>query len=606
MVSVFPAPPLRWVVAPRPDSDLVTSLATRLGLPTALAALLVQRGQHSEELARRFLKPALAHLSDPGTLAGMAEAVEAIAATVRAGGSILVHGDYDVDGQCATALLTRALRAAGAAVTAFVPHRLRDGYDFGPAGLAAAQRIGASLVVTCDCGITAVETVRAARAAGIGVVVTDHHLPGPELPPALAVVDPQRPDDTSGAHMLCGTGIAFKLVQALVPALGLSPNLPYHLLDYVALATVADVVPLAGENRVLVRLGLKLLRDSRWPGLRALIEASGLGGREVRAAHLGYILGPRLNAAGRIGDAADGLRLLLTDDPAEAAELARRLEALNVERQVLDRRMLEEALAQVEQTGDPERHAALVLAGDGWHPGVVGIVASRVVERYGRPAFLIAFDGDVGKGSGRSISRFDLHAALLACGDLLERYGGHQMAAGLTIRRDRLDAFRDRFAEFARGQLGPDDLGPEQRVDLELGLHEATAELERLCRHLEPCGAGNASPVFGVRGVRLTGRSRVGNGHLKATLDDGTTRLAAIGFQWADRVPWLGDGLVDAAFRLDTNEWNGNVTLQARLCAVGPHEGGGRADGQTDGRAETAHRSGVQSLPVRPSARPPV
>jgi single-stranded-DNA-specific exonuclease len=233
--------------------------------------------------------------------------------------------------------------------------------------------------------------------------------------------------------------------------------------------------------------------------------------------------------------------------------------------------MLEEALAQVEQAGDPERDAGLVLAGDGWHPGVVGIVASRVVERYGRPAFLIAFDGDVGKGSGRSISRFDLHAALLACGDLLERYGGHQMAAGLTIRRDRLEEFRERFAEVVRGTLGPDDLGPEQRVDLELGLHEATGELERMCRYLEPCGSGNASPVFGARGVRFTGRSRVGNGHLKGTLDDGTTRLSAIGFQWADRVPWLGEGPVDAAVRLESNEWNGRATLQARLCALSPH-----------------------------------
>jgi single-stranded-DNA-specific exonuclease len=573
LVSVFPAPVLRWMMVPPPDPVVVDRLARALGIPAALAALLVQRGQAAEADARTFLRPAVTGLSDPGTLAGISEAVEAIAAAVRAGGTILVHGDYDVDGQCATALLTRALRAAGADVVGFVPHRLRDGYDFGAAGLAAAQRAGASLVVTCDCGITAVDTVRAARAAGIGVVVTDHHLPGAELPPALAVVDPQRADDTSGAKGLCGTGIAFKLVQALVPALGLPPNLPYHLLDLVALATVADVVPLVGENRILVRHGLRLLADSRWPGLRALIAASGLEGKELRAGHMGYILGPRLNAAGRVGDAAEGLRLLLTDDPAEAAELARRLEGLNVERQSLDQRMLEEALAQVEQAGDPERDASFVLAGDGWHPGVVGIVASRVVERYGRPAFLIAFDGDVGKGSGRSISRFDLHAALLACGDLLERYGGHQMAAGLTIRRDRLDEFRERFGGIAREALGPDDLGPEQRVDLELALREATPELERMCRHLEPCGSGNASPVFGVRGVRLTGRSRVGSGHLKGTLDDGTTRLPAIGFQWADRVPWLADGLVDAAFRLEPNEWNGHTTLQARLCAISPHGG---------------------------------
>jgi single-stranded-DNA-specific exonuclease len=571
MVSVFPAPVLRWVMVPPPDPAVVARLAQALAIPTALAALLVQRGQGDEADARTFLRPAVSGLSDPCALAGMAEAVEAIAATVRAGGTILVHGDYDVDGQCATALLTRALRAAGADVVGFVPHRLRDGYDFGPAGLAAAQAAGASLVVTCDCGITAVETVRAARAAGIGVVVTDHHLPGPELPPALAVVDPQRQDDSSGAGALCGTGIAFKLVQALVPALGLPPNLPYHLLDLVALATVADVVPLVGENRILVRHGLKLLADSRWPGLRSLVAASGLEGRELRAGHMGYILGPRLNAAGRVGDAADGLRLLLTDDPAEAAELARRLEGLNVERQSLDQRILEEALEQVEQSGDPERDAGFVIAGDGWHPGVVGIVASRVVERYGRPTFLIAFDGEIGKGSGRSISRFDLHSALLACGDLLERYGGHQMAAGLTIRREHLEEFRERFGGIAREALAPEDLGPEQRVDLELVLAEATSELERLSRYLEPCGSGNASPVFGVRGVRFTGRSRVGNGHLKGVLDDGTARLPAIGFQWADRVPWLADGLVDAAFRLEPNEWNGHTTLQARLCALSPH-----------------------------------
>ena len=571
MVSVYQAPILRWVVAPRPERAAVLALAERLHLPEPLAALLVQRGQADPEDARHYLRPALGSLSDPHALLGMREAVEAIAGVVRAGGTILVHGDYDVDGQCATALLTRALRAGGADVAPFLPHRLRDGYDFGPAGLQAAQAAGASLIVTCDCGITAVETVRAARAAGIGVVVTDHHLPGPELPPALAVIDPQQPGDTSGATALCGTGVAFKLVQALVPALGLPPNLPYYLLDLVALATVADVVPLQGENRTLVKHGLRLLADSSWPGVRALLEASGLAGKEVRAGHLGFILGPRLNAAGRIAEATDGLRLLLTDDPAEAAALARRLEGLNVERQGLDQRILDEALSQVEHGADFERDASFVLSGEGWHPGVVGIVASRVVERYGRPAFLIAFDGEIGKGSGRSISRFDLHAALLACGDLLERYGGHHMAAGLTIRREHLDAFRERFALLAREALAPEDLGPEQRVDLEVSLPDITPELERLIRHLEPCGTGNSSPVFGVRGIRLAGRSRVGQGHLKGILDDGRARLPAIGFQWADRVPWLTDGPVDAAFRIECNEWNGHTTLQARLCALSPH-----------------------------------
>jgi single-stranded-DNA-specific exonuclease len=570
VVSATQAPIFRWVVSPRPDPVAVAQLSQRLHLPGALAALLVQRGQGDAEVARKYLRPSLDDLSDPLTLAGMADAVEAIAAVVRAGGTIMVHGDYDVDGQCATAVLTRALRAAGADVVPFVPHRLRDGYDFGPAGLAAARAAGAALVITCDCGITAVDTVRDAREAGIGVVVTDHHLPGDQLPPALAIVDPQRHDDTSGLSHLCGAGIAFKLVQALVPALGLPANLPYYLLDMVALATVADVVPLVGENRILVKHGLRLLGESNWPGVRALLEACGLAGKELRAGHCGFILGPRLNAAGRVADAADGLRLLLSDDPEEASALARRLDGLNVERQALDQRILEEALEQVELVSDLEHGAGFVLAAEGWHSGVVGIVASRVVERYGRPTFLIAFDGDIGKGSGRSISRFDLHSALLACGDLLERFGGHQMAAGLTIRRQNLEAFRERFGGIARQSLAPEDLGPEQRVDLEVELQELTYELERLCRYLEPCGTGNTSPVFGVRGVRFAGRFRVGQGHLKGTLDDGRYRLPVIGFQWADRVPWLNDAPVDAAFRLEINEWNGQLSLQARLCALGP------------------------------------
>ena len=570
--GTFPAPPLRWTVCPQPDRADSAALAAELGVPLPLAALLVQRGHGSLEAARRFLRPALADLADPNLLLGLDQAVDVIAATVRAGEGILVHGDYDVDGQCATALLTRALRAAGARVTPFVPHRLRDGYDFGPAGLAAAVAAGASLVVTCDCGITAVETVAAARAAGLRVVITDHHLPGDALPVADAIVDPQQPGDTSGLGMMCGTGIALKLVQALIPVLGLPANLHLHLLDYAALATVADVVPLVGENRIIVKHGLRVLAQSRWPGLRALIEAGGLGDKEIKAGHLGFVLGPRLNAAGRIGDAADGLQLLLTDDPAEAGMLARRLESLNGERQALDQRILDEALEQVERHADPERDAGLVLAGDGWHPGVVGIVASRIVERYGRPAFLIAFDGDIGKGSGRSISRFDLHAGLNACGDLLERFGGHRMAAGLTIRRQHLAEFRERFAAVARQSLAPDDLGPEQRVDLVLDLDEVTHDLERLCRHLEPCGMGNPSPVFGVRGVRLAGQGRVGSNHLKGTLDDGRTRVSAIAFQWADRVPWLGaSSLVDAAFRVECNEWNGRTSLQARVVSLSPH-----------------------------------
>src|SRR5690348_5387482 len=394
--------PARWAVTAPPDPQLTAALASDLHIPEPLAALLVQRGLAAPEHAKAFLRPDLERLSDPYAWADMPRAVELVVAAVRAGAPILVHGDYDVDGQCGAALLTRVLSSVGGRAHAFVPHRLRDGYDFGPAGLAEARRLGAGLIITCDCGITAAEAVREARAAGVEVIVTDHHLPGDELPPASAVLDPRRADCPSEEKDLCGTGVAFKLAQALVPALGVSPYLPLHFLDFVALATVADVVPLTGENRILVRHGLKMLASSHWTGLRALVEAAGLSGRPLKAGHVGFILAPRLNAAGRIGDARDGLRLLLTDNPDEAAALARELETTNARRQELDQRILDEAVELAERVLQPDDRA-LVLAADAWHPGVIGIVASRPVERYGRPAFLIGWDegSNLGRGSGR-------------------------------------------------------------------------------------------------------------------------------------------------------------------------------------------------------------
>ncbi|OLD86346.1 MAG: single-stranded-DNA-specific exonuclease RecJ [Gemmatimonadetes bacterium 13_1_20CM_4_66_11] len=568
--------PPRWIVTANADPDATRRLAAELRIPEALAAILVQRGLASPDSAKAFLRPDLERLSDPHRLADMAAAVELLVRAVREQRPILVHGDYDVDGQCASAMLTRILRSAGATVYPFVPHRIRDGYDFGPAGLAEAQRVGAKVIVTCDCGITAVSAVAAARAAGIDVIVTDHHLPGAELPPANAVLDPRRPDCTSEEKNLCGTGVAFKLAQALVQLLGLSPNLPLHFLDYVALATIADVVPLTGENRILVRYGLKKLADSRWVGLRALIETAGLAGKPLRGAHVGFILAPRLNAVGRIGDANDGLRLLLTENPQEAAALARELETINARRQEMDQLILDEAIEIVEQTLQPT-DAAIVLGADTWHPGVIGIVASRLVERYGRPTFLIGWDeaGEFGRGSGRSISGFDLHGALHQVGGHLEKYGGHTMAAGFTIRRDKFDDFRVAFLGVAGDVLTPDDLAPSQRVDIELPLASVSEELERLIRHLEPCGAGNPAPVFGVRNARAVGARRVGTNHLRFTLDDGSAVLPAIGFRWADAVPddWLTNPL-DVAFRLERDDWQGRTTIQARVASLAPHNRG--------------------------------
>ena len=564
--------PARWAVAAPADPDVTAALAADLHIPEPLAAILVQRGFTAPERAKAFLRPELERLSDPLAWADMSRAVGLVAGAVRAGVPVLVHGDYDVDGQCAAAMLTRVLQSVGGKVHAFVPHRIRDGYDFGEAGLREAQRLRAGLIITCDCGITAVDAVRAARAAGIEVIVTDHHVPGDVLPPASAVLDPLRPDCPSEDKDLCGTGVAFKLAQALVPALGISPNLPFHFLDFVALATVADVVPLTGENRILVRHGLKLLADSHWTGVRALLDAAGLAGKPLKSGHVGFILAPRLNAAGRIGDANDGLRLLLTDDPDDAARIARELETLNARRQALDQRVLEDAVQLADRALDAgAEDRALVLAAEGWHPGVIGIVASRLVERYGRPTFLVGWDGDTGRGSGRSIAGFDLHAALHRVGHHLEKYGGHTMAAGLTIRRDRYEAFRIAFLAVASELLGPTDLVPAQRVDLELPLRLVSEDLEKLIRYLEPCGPGNPAPVFGVRGARAVGAKRVGSNHLRFLLDDESGVLPAIAFQWADAIPdqWLAERL-DVAFRLERDEWQGRTTLQARIACMAP------------------------------------
>lgn len=560
----------RWKLREPPDPGVQGTLAGALNIPDTLAGLLIQRGYNCVEDAKRFLRPTLASLSDPHELKDLPEAVETIARAVRAGETIVVHGDYDVDGQAGTALLTRVLTEAGGNVKPFVPHRVRDGYDLGPAGLAFAEREGASVIVTCDCGTSAHQTVADAKARGMRVVVTDHHVPG-VLPAADAVINPNRPDCPSAAKQLCGAGVAFKLAQALIGELGLPENMPLHLLDLVALATVADMVPLTGENRVLVRFGLKTLAQSRWAGIRALVSVAGLAGRPIRAGHVGYILAPRLNAVGRIGDAKDGLRLLLTDDESAARDLARALEALNARRQAMDQEILGEAIEEIEETVALDESFALVLAREGWHPGVIGIVASRVVERYARPTFLVGLEGDEGKGSGRSVPGFDLHAALTACADHLVRFGGHPMAAGLTIARNAVEPFRRAFNEAARAALAPDDLVHVQRVDLEAPVGTLDADLERLLRHLEPCGLGNPAPVFIVTNARASRPREVGENHLKFTLEDGSGHIDAIGFELADRVEsgWLG-GPVDVALRLEENEYRGMVSLQARVLAVRP------------------------------------
>ncbi|MFQ5549870.1 MAG: single-stranded-DNA-specific exonuclease RecJ [Gemmatimonadales bacterium] len=560
----------RWLVADPPADAAVESITQQLNIPRVLSSILVMRGYTDPASAKSFLRPSFDNLHDPYRLPQMDVAVKLVSRAVSNGDTILVHGDYDVDGQCATTMLTRVLHMAGGNVEPFVPHRMRDGYDFGPAGLKAAREVGARLIVTCDCGATAVDTVRAAKEEGFAVVVTDHHIVG-DLPPADAVLNPKRSDSEYPFPDLCGTGVAFKLVQALIPELGLPDNLPYHVLDLVALATIADIVPLTDENRILVRHGLKILASSRWPGLRSLVREAGVKGSSVTAGQVGYIIAPRLNAAGRVGDAMDGVRLLLTDDEVEGKVRAQQLEKLNTWRQELDKQALDEALEFIESDYDLDSEFGLVLAKDGWHAGVIGIVASRVVERFNRPTVLIALEGNVGKGSGRSISGFDLHAALARCAHLLTRFGGHKAAAGLSIERDRVPELREAFNEAVHAELSADDLIPTRKVDLIVTLSDATVELERLLAHLEPCGMGNPRPVLAVRGAVARGRRDLNGGHVKFTMDDGSGSLEVIGFNWADRL--VGVDLTqeqDVAFHLSTNEWNGRTHLQARLIDVSP------------------------------------
>ena len=562
----------RWEVEPAPDAAASERLGRTLNVPQSFAALLLQRGHDAPDAARRFLRPRREDLHDPALLPDLPRAVERLAEAVRRRETVFVHGDYDVDGQCATAILTRVLQRAGTPVVPFVPHRLRDGYDLSGAGVRAASAAGASVLVTLDSGTTALEPVRAARGAGMDVIVVDHHLPGEVWPDAYALVNPRRPDSRYPCPDLCGAGLAWKVAVALSEALRLPDGMAWRLLDLVALATVADLVPLAGENRVLVRLGLKLMGETPWPGLAALIREAGLAEKPLRTGHLGFALGPRLNAAGRVGEAIDGLRLLLTDDPEEAARLAAQLERQNGERQALDQRTLDEALTDLEAAFDPARDAGVVLARDGWHPGVVGIVASRVLERVARPVFLIAFEGDVGKGSGRSVAGCDLHAALARCAPHLEKWGGHRMAAGLTIRRAHLDAFRTAFNAACAAQLDPAALAPTQRVDAVLPLEQLTDELERLVRALEPTGIGNPNPVFGMRGVRVEGRLRpMGERHIRLALTDGRGVLEAVAFgarEEVERVVGGARGPLRAAVRLERDTWKGHDRLEGRLVAL--------------------------------------
>lgn len=581
MSSVAPprpalAPPRpRWIFPDPVDSSAVRAVTDQLGLPPAIARILAHRGL-DVDAARTFLKPSRSQIHPPDRLMDMQVASQRVARAIRAGETVLIHGDYDVDGICGTVVLVRALRMMGASVHPFVPDRLTDGYDLRDAGIAAARAVGAALIVTADCGIVAHAAVQTAMQAGIDVVVTDHHTPGETLPRALAVINPNRPDCGYPDKGLCGAAVAFKLVEAVALEIGFDTGRLGAFLDLVAIATIADLAPLNAENRALVRWGLTVLARTPNPGLRALIRTAGLAeGAEITPGQVGFVLAPRLNAAGRVADPMLAVRLLLTDNPVEADRLAATLEYENRRRKELDEETFRQAMELLERDYDPATDRGVVLSSEKWHPGVIGIVASRIVERIHRPVVLVAIDGGEGKGSGRSIPGFHLHEAFVACAGHLIRFGGHRAAAGCSIEPDRIDAFRASFNATAHRMIRAEGLIPTLRIDATVSLAEADQRLLSILRHFSPFGIANPTPVFAARGVRLAAPPQVvGRGHLKLLLQDGGARLTAIGFDMADRIAECRNTeTLDVAFRLEENEWRGadgrlRHGLQARLADI--------------------------------------
>ena len=548
-----------WTIRPCPHRQ-ASSLAKELGLSEITASVLVRRGYGDPEEAKAFLAGEQP-LHDPFLLGDMQRAVDAIRAAVADGKRICVHGDYDVDGICATVLAVLILRELGAEVEWHLPSRFDEGYGVSGSTLERLAEEGCGLVLTVDCGITAAEEVRRARELGLDVIVTDHHRPADVLPdcPIVATKPSEYPFPE-----LCGTGVVFKLGQAL---LGADSEVLRRQLDLVALATVADVVPLLGENRSLVIAGLRVLARTRKPGLQALMKVARVDPATVDTGQIGFRLAPRINAAGRLGHPRAALELLLTEDAAEARGLADRLEELNRDRQAVEDKILRAAIAQVEEWPETkQRRRAYVVWGDDWHEGVIGIVASRLVERYHRPVVLIAGGDGLWKGSGRSIPSFDLHGALGACSQFLERFGGHRAAAGLSILPEWVEPFADAFAAEAEGLLAPDDLLPSTVVDAVLPRGASlTLDLCEELRRLAPFGLGNPDVTLLAPDCELGELATVGDGkHLRFRVQrDGRDAGGAIAFGQGTQLDrYRRVGRYDVAFRLQENHWNGTVAPQ--------------------------------------------
>jgi len=558
------------------DEMAATRLREALGVSDATARALVGRGLCDVEDGRVFLGHDLSGLLDPFLMADMERAVELVEGALDRGAKIRIYGDYDVDGVCATAVLVRALGGLGADVDWYIPHRIDEGYGLNEEAVRQAHTEGVELLITVDCGSTALEEVATARELGMEVVVTDHHRPGDALPEA-PVLNPWRSDSGYPFRELAGVGVAFKLVSALARTRGLRSGAELRFLDLVCLGTVADVVPLLGENRLFVQHGLRELQRSRKVGVRSLIEAAGVGkAGTVATRDVAFGLAPRINAAGRMEDARSAVVLLLTADAGEARRLAAALSEHNDARRTEEQRTLEEAERMIAAEVDLTRERVIVLGSEEWHPGVIGIVASRLVERYYRPSLLVAISDGQGRGSGRSIAAFNLWEGLKECASLLTRYGGHRYAAGFALAADRIGELRQRISAVAEERLTPDDLRPTIEIDAETPLEEMTLEVATELSRLEPFGTGNPRPVFVTRGAVLEEARCVGDGsHVSMRLaSESGRRLGGIWF----RAGRLWEGLevgkkVDVCFRARVDEWGGTPRVQLHVEDVGVWDG---------------------------------
>ena len=567
----------RWTLREVEDEAAVGALAAELNaLPAALARSLVLRGVRSFDDAHTFFRPALGRLHDPHRMRDMGAAVERVARAIRQPERVLVYGDYDVDGTTSTAMMLTFLRGQGVDATFFIPNRFEHGYGLSAAGIDQAAERGATLIVALDCGITAIDAAAYAKAKGLDLVICDHHTAGDTLPDAVAVLDPKRPDCDYPFKGLSGCGVGFKLIQGVIAELGLPEEEAWPFLDLVAVSTACDIVPMVGENRVLMRAGLKQLCDRPRLGIALLAARAGVDLTSCSASKMVFQIGPRINAAGRIEDAGIAAELLASTDAVEAQRLVDQIEALNLRRRDLDRQTRDEAFAIAERQMESDP-LALVVYHPGWHPGVIGITASRVAERFHRPTVLMTSNGSstTAKGSARSVKGISIYDALAQCADLLDRFGGHAFAAGLSLPASRVDALRERMQEaVGLAVTDPDVLVPEVEIDAGLSLGDVTPRFWSVLKQFGPHGPDNLRPVFHGRGLRVVGQpARVGaqKQHLRMRVaqDDGGPTFPVIGFGLGDRHDTALASVrrgrpLELAFQVDENTWNGRTTLQLK------------------------------------------